>query len=63
MFATLWKNARDSKTLVDDLLVRWMWEDAFTAEFDAIKVELLSNTQAIVRINVTEGRMTLKGCV
>lgn len=61
MFATLWRQARETKTVVDEVLVRWAWEGAFTGEFDAVKVQLLSHNQAIVRINVSQGRMALKG--
>jgi hypothetical protein len=61
MFVTLWKHARDTKTLQDDLLVEWSYEGIFSSTFDAMKVELLSDNQAIVRVSIVDGSMTLKG--
>lgn len=60
-FATLWRHARDSRTLSDDLLIHWNVDRDFAGKFDALKVELLSDSKAIVRVNLREGSMILKG--
>jgi hypothetical protein len=63
MFAVLWKHARDDKTTLENILLQWSYEGVFSSTFEAIKVELLSESKIIVRINITEGSMTLKGYV